>query len=83
MEYSFRPRGICPSKMKIIIEDGIITDVKIRGGCDGNLKAIINLIKGNKPEEVIPLLEGIECGHKKTSCPDQLSIALKEAIKEG
>lgn len=82
MKYSFCPKGICASDIKIKINDGIIKDITFIGGCDGNSKGIVNLIKGRRPEEVIPLLNGIKCGSKNTSCPDQLSIALKEAIKE-
>lgn len=63
-------------------ENGIIQEVKIVGGCNGNLQGITKLVTGKKAQEVIDLLSGIKCGFKNTSCPDQLSIALKQAISE-
>lgn len=62
------------------IEDDIIKDIKVIGGCPGNLLGISNLIKGENINNVISKLEGIKCGFKSTSCPDQISIALKEYI---
>ena len=62
------------------IEDDIIKDIKVIGGCPGNLLGISNLIKGENINNVISKLEGIRCGFKSTSCPDQISIALKEYI---
>ena len=77
-KFVYRPRGVCSSLMEFMIEDGVIKDLKITGGCDGNLKGIIQLVKGCKVDEVIEKLENIKCGFKNTSCPDQISKALKE-----
>lgn len=79
---TYVPKGVCSKLMEIEIEDGFIKDVRITGGCNGNLKGIMALVKGCKAEEVIEKLKGIECRDKGTSCPDQLACALEEAIAE-
>ncbi len=81
MTYEYTPKGVCSRKMIIEIDDGIVTDVQIMGGCNGNLKGISSLVKGMPVDEVIERLEGISCGFKGTSCPDQLAQALKEATE--
>lgn len=81
MKYTYNPQGVCSRLMEFDVEDGVITDVKIQGGCHGNLQGICSLIKGMKPEAVVERLQGIKCGHKSTSCPDQLAQALKQAIQ--
>ncbi len=84
MEHIYRPRGVCSREMRVELEDGIIRKVKVIGGCDGNLKGISSLLVGMRAEDAIARLEGIRCGFKNTSCPDQLSIALRECLqKEG
>ena len=82
MKYTFTPKGVCSQKIEIEIENGVIEDVVYTGGCNGNLKGIRALTKGMKVDDVIEKLQGIECGFKGTSCPDQLSRALK-AIRDG
>ncbi len=82
MIYEFTPRGVCSQKMLINIEDDVVVDLKVIGGCNGNLQGISSLVKGMKVDDIITRLEGIRCGMKQTSCPDQLSRALK-AYKEG
>jgi len=72
-------KGVCSREMNIELKDGVIEDVEIIGGCNGNLQGICALVKGRKAEEVIASLEGIKCGFKQTSCPDQLCIALDKA----
>ncbi len=81
MTYEYTPKGVCSRKMIIEIDNGIVTDVQIMGGCNGNLKGISSLVKGMPVDEVIERLEGISCGFKGTSCPDQLAQALKEATE--
>ena len=81
MKYTFTPQGVCSNRIDIEIENGVIVDVVYTGGCNGNLKGIRALTKGMKVDDVIEKLEGIECGFKGTSCPDQLSRALK-SIKD-
>ena len=80
MKYEFTPHGVCSKKIYIDVEDGIVNDVQFVGGCNGNLKGIGALVKGMSVEDVIERLEGIRCGMKSTSCPDQLSAALKELV---
>lgn len=81
MEKIFRPKGVCSSQIKIDVENDIIKNVAFVGGCNGNTQGIARLCIGRNIDEVIGLLEGIKCGFKNTSCPDQLAEALKE-IKE-
>ena len=81
MTYSFTPRGICAREIMVDVdEQGVIRDLQIVGGCDGNLKGISSLLRGMKVEEAIQRMEGIRCGMKPTSCPDQLAQALEEMI---
>ena len=68
--------------MKVVIDGDTIKDVVFTGGCNGNLNGISKLIKGMKAEEVVEKLEGTRCGFKDTSCPDQLSKALRLALAE-
>ncbi len=82
MKYTFRTRGVCASQISFQLEDGIVSDVAFYGGCNGNLKAISKLVEGMEAEKVISILEGNTCGFKKTSCADQLAIALKEATEQ-
>ncbi len=82
MTYEYIPRGVCSQRMLFTIENDVVTDLKVIGGCSGNLQGISALVKGMKVDDVIARLEGIRCGMKPTSCPDQFSCALK-AYKEG
>lgn len=73
----YRTKGTCSSAIEIEAADGVIESVSFVGGCNGNLKGIAALVKGMKVEDAIEKLEGIRCGMKPTSCPDQLAQALK------
>lgn len=77
MEYT--PQGVCSKKITFDIKDDTVHAVKFTGGCDGNLKGVAKLVEGMKVDDVISRMEGIRCGMKSTSCPDQLAKALKEA----
>jgi uncharacterized protein (TIGR03905 family) len=77
MHYSYRPRGVCSQKFDFELEDGKIVSLAVTGGCDGNLKGISKLLVGMEIDEAVRRMEGIECGFKKTSCPDQIAKALK------
>ena len=81
MEYTYQPQGVCSRKIDFTIEDGKIKNVIFTGGCDGNLKAISKLIEGEKPQKVIDILKGNTCGFRPTSCADQLTIALEQALQ--
>ena len=77
MEFSYKTNGVCSRSITIEVEDGIVKKVKFQGGCAGNTQGISKLVEGMPVEEVIKRLEGIRCGFKSTSCPDQLAKALK------
>ena len=79
---SYQPKGVCSRHMEIDVEDGIIQAVRVIGGCSGNLQGISSLLVGMTTDEAIRRMEGIRCGVKPTSCPDQLAKALKSAVKE-
>ena len=82
MDFKYKTRGTCAREISFQLEDGIVKNVSFFGGCNGNLKGIAALVEGKKAEEVIPLIKGIKCGCKPTSCPDQLALALTEALNE-
>lgn len=78
MTYIYKTKGTCSSHIELDVEDGIIKEVAFWNGCNGNLQGISRLVKGMQVEQVIKLLEGIRCGMRPTSCPDQLCQALHE-----
>ena len=82
MNYKFRNSGVCSSMVEFDLNDGIVSNVKYTGGCNGNLKGIAAMAEGMKAEDVIKRLEGIKCGFKNTSCPDQLAKALRAALDQ-
>ena len=75
---TYIPRGVCSRQIHISIDGDTIKDAKFVGGCSGNTQGICALVKGMKIDDVISRLEGIKCGPRATSCPDQLARALKE-----
>ena len=75
MHITYRPKGVCSQLFEIDVEK-----VEVKGGCSGNLQGISRLLVGMKAEDAAAKLEGIRCGFKATSCPDQLSKALKNCI---
>ena len=81
MQYEYKTKGTCSQRILFEIEDGIVKNVQFIGGCNGNLQGVSRLVEGMKVEDVIARIDGIHCGMKKTSCPDQLATALKEAYK--
>ena len=78
MQYEYKTKGTCSQRIFFEVEDGKVKNVQFVGGCNGNLKGIAALVEGMSVEEVISRVEGIRCGMKSTSCPDQLAQALKE-----
>ena len=82
MTYTYMPTGVCSSQIDLELEDGVIRSVAFTGGCNGNQQGISRLVTGMPAQEAIERLQGIQCGWKPTSCPDQLSKALTEALKE-
>lgn len=81
MTYSYKTKGVCARQINFEIEDGIVKDIQFIGGCNGNTQGVSALAKGRTVKEVIELLEGINCGGRGTSCPDQLAKALREATE--
>ena len=79
MQYTYKTRGVCSQMISFEVEDNKVTNVQFFGGCNGNLKGIGALVEGMDIDDVISRVEGIKCGMKQTSCPDQLAKALKEA----
>ena len=80
MTIRYQPRGVCARQFEIQVEDGIIQSVQVTGGCSGNLQGISSLLKGMTVQEAIRRMEGIRCGMKSTSCPDQMAQALKQFL---
>ena len=83
MAFLYQTHGTCSRNIILEMDGDIIKDVEFIGGCDGNLHGIMSLVKGMKAEDVVARLEGIRCGGKATSCPDQLSRALRQALEQG
>ena len=79
MTYNYKTSGTCSREILFDIEDGKVHNVQFLGGCNGNLQGIGALVEGMDVDEVIARIEGIHCGPKATSCPDQLARALKKA----
>ena len=82
MTIEYSPRGVCSRQMRIDVEDGVIRSLQVQGGCNGNLQGISRLVEGMQAQEAVERLQGIRCGYKATSCPDQLSKALQIALAE-
>ncbi len=79
MKMNYKTKGTCASNIMVDVnDDGIIEDVRFVGGCSGNTQGVAALVRGMKADDAIERLEGIRCGFKPTSCPDQLAKALKE-----
>lgn len=79
---TFKPQGVCSQKIDFDIQDGKVVNVRFLGGCNGNTQGVSRLVEGMEVTDAISRLEGIQCGFKETSCPDQLARALKQALAE-
>lgn len=82
IKFDYKTKGTCSKNISVTIENDIITDVQFAGGCNGNLKGISTLAIGKNAKEVAQILKGIDCNGKGTSCPDQLSKAIEEAMSQ-
>jgi len=81
--FVYYPQGTCSSQIDMELDDnGVIQDVQFTGGCNGNLQGIGALVRGMSAQEAISKLQGIRCGYKNTSCPDQLASALQLALQK-
>ena len=82
MSYLYKTKGTCSTMIEVELDGHIVKDVKFTGGCNGNLKGISALIRGQKAQDVIERVKGIQCGPKSTSCPDQLAHALEAYLSQ-
>ena len=76
--FTYKTKGVCAREIEIALEGNVVAEVRFVGGCSGNTQGVSALVKGMTVEDAISRLEGIRCGFKSTSCPDQLATALKE-----
>lgn len=76
----YYPKGVCSRKYEITVTDGILEEIQIEGGCNGNLKGLRKMMLGRPAQEVADMLEGIQCGARETSCPDQISKAIRQML---
>ncbi len=83
MVYKYRTHGTCSRSISFEVDGDTVKNVNFEGGCNGNLKGIGALVEGMKIDDVIARVEGIRCGFKSTSCPDQLAQALREVKNNG
>lgn len=81
MKFTYYTNGTCSQVIEFEIEDGVVKNVQFYGGCDGNTQGVSRLVEGMKVEEVLQRLEGIRCGFKATSCPDQLCKAIRQIME--
>ena len=79
MHFTYKTKGTCSQQILFDVDDGKLRNIEFIGGCNGNLQGISKLVDGRPIDEVIERLDGIHCGMKQTSCPDQLANALKQA----
>lgn len=82
MNYTYVPKGVCSRRIDVELEGDVIRSVAFHGGCNGNLQGIARLVEGMTVEQAVSKIQGIRCGFKETSCPDQLSIALRKAVEQ-
>lgn len=82
MNFTYKTKGgVCSSSISFKLENGIVEDIKFKGGCNGNTQGIASLVSGMEASSIIEKLKNIKCGFKSTSCPDQLANAIEEALK--
>ena len=81
MQYTYRTRGTCSRSITFDLEGDIIKNVSFEGGCNGNLQGISRASEGLTVDRINELFSGIRCGMKKTSCPDQLATAVRQAYE--
>jgi len=80
MTYNYKTTGVCTRNIVIDLDGGVIQSVAFNGGCAGNLAGISRLVEGMRAEDVVAKFKGTKCGKKASSCPDQLALALEEAL---
>jgi uncharacterized protein (TIGR03905 family) len=80
MKYSYAPTGVCASLIEFELEDGLVKNIAFTDGCDGNAKGLGRLAEGLPATTLIEKLSGVDCSGRGTSCPDQLTVALRAAL---
>ena len=78
----YKTQGTCSQFIEVAVKDGLVSECKFYGGCDGNTKGLAQIVVGMKPQDVISKLDGVRCGMKSTSCPDQLCRALEQCMAQ-
>ena len=81
MQYEYKTRGVCASKILFEINDNIVSNIRFIGGCSGNTQGLSKMVCGLNAADVVKKLKGIKCGFKSSSCPDQLATALEQALE--
>ncbi len=81
MQYRYRTKGVCSSEIRFELEGNVVSNVSFTGGCNGNLKAVSKLVDGMTVEQIEDKLKGNTCGMRRTSCADQLAIAVRQAFE--
>lgn len=82
MTYTYKPSGVCAREIQVELEGETVKHITFVGGCNGNLQGVSRLVEGMDVHETIRRLRGLQCGDKSTSCPDQLSRALLQALEQ-
>jgi uncharacterized protein (TIGR03905 family) len=82
MKYQYTPQGTCSRLIEFEMENGVVSNLCVTGGCNGNLQGIAALCNGRKATDIVASLRGIRCGMKPTSCPDQIAQAIESALEE-
>ena len=80
--FDYKPHGVCPMNISFDLDGDTVHNVPFKGGCNGNLAGISSIVEGMDAEEIIDRFDGIRCGFKQTSCPDQFAEALREALEK-
>ncbi|MBR3345612.1 MAG: TIGR03905 family TSCPD domain-containing protein [Solobacterium sp.] len=80
--FVYKPKGVCSSEMRFELNGETIESLTVTNGCNGNLKGIAALVKGRNVNDVIAALDGIKCGFKQTSCPDQIAKGLMQYLEQ-
>lgn len=80
MTHTRHNEGVCSAFTTVRLRGTIIEEVSVQGGCDGNLKGVCALLRGRQAGEAMALLQGIQCGQKLTSCPNEIAKCIKEAL---
>ena len=82
MTYSYEPTGVCPRRIDLDLEDGVVRNIRFQGGCKGNLSMLCKLLDGKSADEIVAICKGHPCKGNGTSCMDRLALAVEEAVRK-